>query len=349
MANLAGAFAQMRIPREPQQNHDIPTRQLLRARASVPAVPQPKLLLTEKAVYEVLQSVDPRAQDRTDTGMSDGVNLIRNAARGTLYVEKRIKVVRESRRQRALAEIAVLTQVRDAGGSYATNTLVESFWDRASSYCHIILEYCNQGALDGTIDRYVEARHQVPEDFCWHVLTGLTKALCFIHSGLDLELANAKPRPGWNTICHLDIKPGNIFLTSTGQTGGYPRVVLGDFGCAVTWNDIRSGKESREILYQGTEEWMPPELEPNDHGIVGKYGMPTDVWQMGGVIQVVCRLMDVPDQESVGRNRPCGRAYSKDLNNMVCSVMHKEYAKRPRAIDMVGELKRLMRTRRLVF
>lgn len=337
--SAAPVYAQAAAPQYPQ---------VARTPATHQGGTSTKLLKTNKAEYEILRSVDPRSKN-INSGMSDGVFLIRNTETGFLYVEKRIRITTESKSKRALAEIDALMQMQYAGGSYHVNFIIERFWDGITDYCSLVLEYCDEGTLGDSIKAYVDAGKHYSDNFAWHALTGMVKALCFMHNGLDLDRANASPRQYWNTICHLDIKPSNVFLSSKNTKGPYPRVVLGDFGCTVSWRDIMSGKEDKETQLQGTIGWHAPEhhVDPNGRGVQGRYGKPTDVWQIGAVIQVMCRLIGYPIQELADEERPCGSMYSGDLNKVVSCTMLRDLQRRPRAVDMISEVQKQMAKRGL--
>lgn len=371
MPGLANAFQQLRIPigaeqyaQNPQPGFGIPDRrgsampvyaqaappqypQVARTTATQPGSTPTRLLQTNKAEYEILRSVDPRSKS-INSGMSNGGFLIRNTETGFLYVEKRIRITTESKKERALAEIDALMGMQYAGGSSHVNFIIERFWDGITDHCSMILEYCDLGTIDESIKEYADAGRYHSDNFAWHVLTSMTKALCFMHEGLDLDRPNTR-RPYWNTICHLDIKPSNVFLSSRNTKGPYPRVVLGDFGCAVSWRDIMAGKEDRATQWQGTIGWHAPEhhVDPNGFGVQGRYGKPTDIWQMGAVVQAMCRRTGHPLQELADQERPCGSRYSGDLNKVVACTMRKENSKRPTALDMVGEVMKQMAKRGL--
>ncbi|KAK5124973.1 hypothetical protein LTR85_001163 [Meristemomyces frigidus] len=354
-AALASMFDQLCLPavavergQDLQPTSAIPNRQRLEAPTYVQPVSQrippaaqmstthpeaqlTRFLRTDLATYEVIKSIDPRGDKPLHTGMGSGIYLIRDTKTGRPFVEKRITIKRKDQQERALAESDALFQIYNAGFSYSINMIIEEFWDGATNYCSLILEYCDDGTVADVIQRYRNDKQPIPEPFVWHVLAGLTKALCFMHEGLDLDRPYDPPFPKWNTICNLDIKPANVFLSTKNQRGPFSWVVLGDFGCAVTWKDIKSGRSDRAVQWHGTPGWSPPEhhLDANGGGIQGRYGMPTDVWQMGGAIQAMCRL--------------------DELNGIVCGMMHREYLKRPKALNMVGEVKRQMKKRALAF
>ena len=125
------------------------------------------------------------------------------------------------------------------------------------------------------------------------------------------------------------------FLLPGHGAGRWPRVVLGDFGCAVTREDVQTGKTARDSIPCGTQGWFPPEIiEGITGGWSGNYGKPTDVWQMGAVIQCMTTTDPMPNQRLVDSGVPCSRNYSKELNHVVMEIMGKNDDHRPSAVDV---------------
>lgn len=320
--------------------------------ATHPGAKPIQVLRTSNAVYHIIRPLDPRPKEPgTDHSMSLGIFLVKNKKTDIYFVEKRIRIDTPDRQARAQAEIDVLFQLFHGGASHHVNFIVEKFWESTSPYCSLVLEYCDDGSLSDSINRHLQRGMRPSESFVWHILAGLTKALCFTHYGLNLDVEGQKPRPNWNVICHLDIKPCNIFLDTRIRTGAYPRVVLGDFGCAVTYNDIQTSKADRSVQNYGTPGWLAPEthLQPSLNGIQGHYGMPTDIWQAGASVQALCWREIRPNQRLADDGTPCGDGYSTDLNDVIAFCMHRDVLKRPRAKDLVGEVKGQLERRNLPF
>lgn len=219
------------------------------------------------------------------------------------------------------------------------NQIQDYFFDNTAGKCSIILDYCTGGALDAMVVRYITAQQIMPEAFIWHVFSGLANALAFLHYGaLSLDYPPSTARK-WNTVCHVDIKPANVFLAHDVK-GTFPRVVLGDFGCSVTLADLHSGVANTEFQEHGTKGWFPPE-NSGATKMPGYYGPETDIWQVGGVVHVLCRLLPAPVMRLIEEGRACGRVYSKELNNAVLCCMQEWYKDRPLAVDLAQELKRI--------
>lgn len=176
------------------------------------------------------------------------------------------------------------------------------------------------------------------EGFVWHVLHDVGKGLAYLHGGITDAARQTHSQRGWDMICHLDIKPANIFMSSRGSDGTYPRMVLGDFGCAVTRRDIESGREEPQNHRHGTLDWMPPHsrgdvVGPRNRG----YGWHTDVWQLGAVAAAMCRLTHAPILAHVFTDHvaPCGSGYGAKLNAVVRGCVRKNWRRRPKAVEIV--------------
>lgn len=304
---------------------------------------------TNNHQYRVIQSLDPRPQVAGENCMSAGIFLIQEVSSGKLAVQKRLRMTSSGRQERVHAEVNALKQLQAAGGSRHLNGIIEAFWDRASPTISIILVYCDAGTIDDLIRRYHPQKKTVTEEFVWHVAAGMAKGLHFMHSGIDADDERRQHSSNeWNTICHLDIKPGNVFLSTTGQR--FPRVLVGDFGCAVTKYDILSRKADRMVQHNGTVGWFPPEVHRDQDGNWrGPYGKSTDIWQLGGVIQSMCKLFHEPKQSLVNAGTPCGRGFSEALNMMVKDCMREDLDNRIQTATLVDKVRHQMRARGLKF
>lgn len=121
----------------------------------------------------------------------------------------------------------------------------------------------------------------LPEAFLWDILEGMLKALCFLQFGVRNVLTDS-PDTRWEPIFHRDIHPENIFLSdSTQRTNRYPRVILGDFGIALTPSEMR-------MQFEGT----PPHQRPSDISNFEEWTedmeWKTDVKDLGRVMYTLC-------------------------------------------------------------
>ncbi|KAK1056263.1 hypothetical protein LTR74_015049 [Friedmanniomyces endolithicus] len=317
-----------------------------RMAGSSPAIKPERIFSTGNSTFKTIKAIYADSDEAVAAGKGAGVNLVRRQSDGVLYIEKLVPVSTPIQQARAIAEIDALTQLTLAGAPSYINRMLECFLEPAS----IILEYCEAGTVYNLIQRKTLERQQPKEALIWHTLAGLSKALHFCHTGIDVDRFDQPPPQDWNTLCHLDLKPVNVFFTRDGGKNGIPRLVLGDFGCATTWQDIQDGTAKRTLQLRGTPGWFPPECHASSEGgWDGDYGIPTDIWQMGAVAQAICRLIMVPDMSFVMAERACGRQYSRELNETVTICMNPDPLKRPSAAKVAGEVKRQMEARGLVF
>lgn len=184
------------------------------------------------------------------------------------------------------------------------------------------------------------------EGFLWHTILHVCRALALCHYGLPDPLKKELQPRVWSAICHLDIKLENIFVDFKRGRGmeddEYPTLVLGDFGCSITSDDIAQNRFSRVGQPFGTKGWFPPEYyaEEGTTTYAKRYGKSTDVWQLGAVISCMARLITKPDYGKLGIAKPCGAAYSDELNRMVGFMLREDLNLRPTVVDIVGEMKK---------
>lgn len=162
----------------------------------------------------------------------------------------------------------------DYGSHPNINMMYETFAGSEDRHRTLILEHCDAGSLEDFITTHIHQNTLVAEPFIWHVLSGMCAALAFLHSGVrDPVKHDARVMP-WFSIAHLDIKPANVFLSTKPALGHeydlFPRVVLGDLGCAVYAKDIGRDVFDIDCLPFGTHGWHPPEMQTVGNTRVGK-------------------------------------------------------------------------------
>lgn len=252
-------------------------------------------------------------------GMSVAINLLRGRADGKLYIEKRISIEGMSGK-RAVAELNTLKTVR---GHAHLNQLIEHK-TLDGRFCSMVLEYCDRGSLQDRMQAVMQAKSMFTEADIWNVLLGVSRALAFLHTGT--KAGKTEPVSGWKAIAHLDIKPGNILISAPGGEFGKSRVVLADFGCAVSIEDLQRGRETGRRQPCGTPQWYPPE------GIQGQgYGSKTDLYMLGASIHTLCHLRPIPSSTLPNYGSPCGNRYGSDLNRIVQLLTQVNWKERPAA------------------
>jgi NIMA (never in mitosis gene a)-related kinase len=294
---------------------------------------QPELFDTPLCQYRRLGQLLNGKGHLVAGGMNKGIFVIARRDNKQKLIEKRLPIDRQSQRRRSRAEIDALTRLLHAGPCDNINKIHESFFPGMTNYSCVILSFCELGSITDYINYKVEHNLTTPEPFAWHVLESIMRALTFCHYGI-LAGSPTASNGEWTTLCHLDVKPDNIWLTMQGTTGAMPRVVLGDFGCSVSPSDINRGLAHALMLTHGTPRWLPAEAKTLSHDGRGHYGKATDIWQAGATVQTMCRLTKSPDPLQAAARRPCGSTnYSRRLNSIVASCMEEEAGKRPSAID----------------
>ncbi|GAB7365291.1 hypothetical protein MBLNU230_g6372t1 [Neophaeotheca triangularis] len=277
--------------------------------------------------------------------MSRGVFKVRHRSAGQVMVLKRVAMGT----RRSKAEITALWQLRLATVHPNINFIIDYFVDERLQCYSLLLNDCDKGTLEAMIQGYQVAGRKTPAPILYHTFLSLARALSFTHFGVvDPAKSEVPVSTPWNSICHLDIKPANIFVKTSDATGTkLPRIVLGDFGCAVSDWDIHSEKENAFAQSHGTPGWFPPEnigsTQARLQGAEICYGLPTDIWQIGGVVQVMAKQCSRPDQVASTTDAPCGEGYDVELQRAVQACMTAKFRNRPGAIQIVIKLTEVMR------
>eukprot|EP01062_Namystynia_karyoxenos_P040538 TRINITY_DN29555_c0_g1_i1.p1 TRINITY_DN29555_c0_g1~~TRINITY_DN29555_c0_g1_i1.p1 ORF type:complete len:879 (+),score=228.04 TRINITY_DN29555_c0_g1_i1:193-2829(+) len=230
------------------------------------------------------------------------VHLIRERATGNHYVMKVISLVGMQRDERrdTLKEATMLERLDHPN----IIRYVESF--EASACLHIITEFASRGDLHTLIEKRQGKRFR--EDEALDLFVQICLALKYLH-----ELH----------ILHRDIKTSNIFLTSQNV------IKLGDFGIAkVLTHTMQCARTA-----VGTPYYMSPELCQER-----PYNNRSDVWALGCVLYELATLRHAFEANSIkalvaeilrGRYRPLPPEYSKQLRELVQSMLMRDPLRRP--------------------
>ncbi|CAK4033679.1 Serine threonine- kinase H1 [Lecanosticta acicola] len=316
---------------------DLPRRARSPSRGAPPAMPR-SILKTPTPRFDSFSSSSELAHggQRYDKvknlktgGMSVAIILLRGRRDGKYYVEKRVSVSDNFKARRAEAELDTLKKVR---GQKHLNQLIE-YSMLPGGQMSLILEYCDRQSVEAKIAETIRTGGgNFGESALWNIAMCVADGLAFLHNGIqDTAKSNRGPKD-WDTMCHLDLKPCNIFISSTGGEFGESRIVLADFGCVVKYSDIMSGKEDYRRQGCGTLPWYPPEGIVAMQGGKGGYGTRTDVFMLGATIHAVGRLSpEVPIRPKLLSDSPCGSYYSADINTFVKKLVAHDFNERPSA------------------
>lgn len=171
---------------------------------------------------------------------------------------------------------------------------------------NIIMEYCENGDLGMYLKRQMQRK--VSEAKIWRFFIEICMGIQYLHS---------------NKILHRDIKTINVFLSSG------DKVKLGDLGVAKMLN--QTANFAHTIV--GTPYYLSPELceeKPYNHK--------SDIWSLGCVLYEMCTLrhpFEANNQGALilkivrGKFDPIPSTFSKELSEMVNSLLTRDYKKRP--------------------
>lgn len=202
-----------------------------------------------------------------------GVYLVRRRGDGRHFAQKKL--------QPTVPLSWIKNEIRIIQGLRHRNILkyVESFITREPYAASIYTQWCDLGSLDDLIRAHRKSNRPIPEGFVRHVFISLADALAYCHYGItetDVKQVSVTfKKPGWLTVIHRDLKPGNVFLVSS--RGMYPRVIIGDFGMSIREDD----RDYRRKDHAGA--WM---VRPPD----AKCSPKSDIWALGVIMQMLCRL-----------------------------------------------------------
>ena len=235
-----------------------------------------------------------------------------------VYIEKRLRP-EDIQTGNAIEEITLMRSLKHRNIAEYIHAFVDRYSHVPSA--SIYMAFCELGSLDDCLEKYHVAGRGVDEGFVWSTFVQLANAIGYIQYGIEDTTAGDLRVPGWRKIVHRDISPRNVFLKRRNHP--YPRIVLGDFGSS-TYVDM---EELVGETYDSVEEiWAYPEAP--------HFGLPSDIWSMGAVIQAMCRL-DGPaerygPQIVHGRHfRGAGNTFSGQLNFALEGVMENDWRGRP--------------------
>ncbi|KAL9600176.1 MAG: hypothetical protein Q9219_003319 [cf. Caloplaca sp. 3 TL-2023] len=333
-----------------------------------------------KDKYPILKRLVPEGTG----GLNEGIYLVRRNDTGRRYVQKQIDpthpiILREMLLLQVLEHPNIIKFADGFIDKSAWNHHTASFY---MEFCSLktaqdLLEKYHKRNLDNPQKDHA----YIPEAFIWHIFRSLAYALQYLHHGIHISDARDPQeldltvrsedycQKVWPMIMHRDIKPNNIFFRKVHPIFGstvehrkllrlfpmrkrvyrvypqYPRVILGDLGLALQYNDP-DWNDNRHFI--GTYAWMPPELP--------KTYAQGDIWAVGAVILALCRQL--PDgvvrpppadwTEGVEawskhrdarkgiRDHGVGRHYSPELNHVVHECLRFNKLNRPLSFQLLA-------------
>ena len=181
---------------------------------------------------------------------------------------------------------------------------------------NIIQEYADGGDLSERIEKMKNKNKFFSENQILDWFTEISLALNHMHS---------------KHILHRDIKSQNVFLTKNNM------IKLGDFGISKTL-DYTLAKAMTVI---GTPYYLSPEIIQSI-----PYSYESDIWSLGVLLYEMCSLKMPFNASNLpvlalkiqkGEYEKLDKMWSKDLRNLVYSMLQVDHQKRPSLKDILSK------------
>ena len=197
--------------------------------------------------------------------------------------------------------------------------------DTKYDYCHIVMEYANDGDLSQKIK--LQKTKPFSEEKILSYFIQICYAVKYIHD---------------KKIIHRDIKAANVFLMKDGQ------VKLGDFGIARRLSPLKN----KATTITGTPYYLSPEIINNE-----PYDYKSDIWALGVLLYELCTLKLPFESNNIaqlsmkiirGTYRPIPCFFSKELRKLLNDLLNVNPKQRPTINQILNYniIKEKMRTKR---
>lgn len=243
---------------------------------------------------------------------------------GKLYVMKTIDISRMDGKQRrdAINEVKVLSSLKHP---YIVSYR-ESFTEGGA--LAIVMDYADGGDLYNRIQRTRRAGQTFQEVQVMRWFTEAALAMKYMHD---------------KHVLHRDLKSQNLFLTSS------DRLRIGDFGISKVLENTAAF--ARTTI--GTPYYLSPEICQEK-----PYSFSSDVWALGCILYEMAALkvpFDAQNIQALVRKITGGpaptvpNAYSHDMRQLCCDLLHRDLNMRPSTGDIVqrplvqAEIRRMLR------
>jgi NIMA (never in mitosis gene a)-related kinase len=227
----------------------------------------------------------------------------------TVYALKKVYMTKLKPKEKgnALNEIRILASVSHPN----VISYKEAFFDNDSECLCIVMEYADGGDLYQRILEYKKKGASMSENFLWHILIKLSRALKVLHE---------------MKIMHRDLKSANVFLTKDGK------VKLGDM------NVSKVAKEGMNHTQTGTPYYASPEVWRDD-----PYDVKSDIWSLGCVLYEAAALrppFQAEDMKSLYKKVIKGSFpplpdHSEDFNSIISLLLTLDPKRRPSASEIL--------------
>ena len=193
----------------------------------------------------------------------------------------------------------------------------ESFIDKNQNL-NIVTTFCEGGDLYQKI--FKSQKNYFQEKEIINALIQLLLGLSYIHD---------------KKIVHRDIKTKNIFIQNEHT------LCIGDFGIAKIFNSNNNNNKNTNLNKMvGTPLYMAPECFKQNK----KYSYKSDIWSLGCCIYEMCNLKHAFEGQffpavsikiSEGKRLPLNKIYSKELRNVIDSMLNLNPRNRPTIASLI--------------
>lgn len=181
--------------------------------------------------------------------------------------------------------------------------VIETFEANGTSY--YAMEYCGGGSLDS----HIKSRGSLPEAEALRYFAQIAEALQYMHS---------------RRMLHLDLKPGNVMLRSSGEA------VLIDFGLSKQFND-NGEPESSTTIGGGTPGYAPIEQANYKEDSGGKLPVAMDIYALGGTLYKMLTGERPPVASDVLMHFPEEPLRAHNVSDSTIAALH--HAMQPKPTD----------------
>ncbi|OMJ86211.1 hypothetical protein SteCoe_12351 [Stentor coeruleus] len=252
--------------------------------------------------FEILNKIGEGAYSK--------VYRVKRTSDQEIYAMKKVlmKKLKTKEKSNALNEIRILASLNHPN----VISYKQAFFDDETESLCIIMEFADGGDLYQRILEYKKKNSYMSENFLWHILIKLTRALRALH-----EL----------NIMHRDLKSANVFLTKDGK------VKLGDL------NVSKIAKEGMNHTQTGTPYYASPEVWKDE-----PYDVKSDIWSLGCVLYEAAALkppFQAEDMQSLykkvikGAFPPLPSSFSEDFCEVLSCFIIVDPKKRPSAAQIL--------------
>jgi len=221
-------------------------------------------------------------------------------------------------------------------------------------------EFCEGGSLQRKIEEYRSTGQRFSESELSKIMVHVAKGLQYIHS---------------KQLVHLDIKPGNIFISYENESPSPQRIVeqISDSGAAsgdfsprhIKVDELSSGESSpgeyEKVYYkigdlghvapiyssevspeEGDCRYMAPEflqmnVDPTKLTKADVFSLGLTIYEAASLKMLPRNSLDDPNYENIKRGKLTYlKQYSEDFNNLMTSMVNPDPCQRPTAARIVA-------------